>query len=80
MEALNALLSRGLAISLALLFHSVPPYIAGDWMVEDDGSTVAWYFSGSRFLAGIDAHFDYKVERQQRLAEIQDARRQAIGF
>ncbi|TKT71409.1 hypothetical protein YH63_008275 [Afipia massiliensis] len=79
-EALNALLSRGLAISLTLLFHSVPHYIAGDWMVEDDGSTVAWYFAGSRFLAGIDSYFDYKVERQQSLAQIQNTRRRAVSF
>lgn len=79
-EALNALLSQGLAISLTLLFHSVPSYVAGDWMVEDDGSTVAWYFAKSRFLAGIDGYFDYKAERQQKLTEIQDVRRQVVGF
>lgn len=39
-EALNELLSRGLAISLTLLFHSVPGCIAGDWMVESNGSTL----------------------------------------
>jgi hypothetical protein len=79
-EALNALLSRGLAISLTLLFHSVPSYVAGDWMVENDGSTIAWHFAGSRFLAGIDGHFDYKAERQDRLVEIQEMRRRSIRF
>lgn len=79
-EALNLLVSRGLAISLTLLFHSVPSYVAGDWMVEDNGSTVAWYFTGSRFLAGVDRYFDYKHERQDRLAEIQEVRREAIRF
>lgn len=79
-EALNALLSRGLAISLTLLFHSVPQYVAGDWMVEDDGSTVAWYFAGSRFLAAIDSYFDYKAERQQNLAQIQNTRRRTVSF
>lgn len=79
-EALNLLVSRGLAISLTLLFHSVPSYVAGDWMVEDNGSTVAWYFTGSRFLAGVDRYFDYKHERQDRLAEIQEVRRAAIRF
>lgn len=79
-EGLNLLVSRGLAVSLTLLFHSVPSYVAGDWMVEDDGATVAWYFGGSRFLAGVDRHFDYKHERQSRLAEIQEARRVAVHF
>ena len=71
-EGLNSLVSRGLAISLTLLFHSVPPYVAGDWLVESDGTSARWYFGASRFLAGIDSHFDYKNERQDRLTEILD--------
>jgi hypothetical protein len=49
-------------------------------MVENDGSTIAWHFAGSRFLAGIDGHFDYKAERQDRLVEIQEMRRRSIRF
>jgi hypothetical protein len=69
-----------MAVSLALLFHSVPDDVAGDWLVQDDGSTRRWYFEASRFLAGIDSHFDYKHERQERKAEIQAARNAAIKF
>jgi hypothetical protein len=79
-EDLNSLIARTLAVSLTLLFHSVPSYVAGDWLVESDGSTMKWYFAGSRFVAGIDAHFDYKQERQDSLVEIQDIRRAAIRF
>lgn len=78
--AMNALVARGLAASLVLLFHSVPPYVAGDWLVEDDGASVDWYFAGSRFVAGLDSHFDYKHERQSRLAEIRAARDAAVKF
>ena len=38
-EALNLLVARGLAISLTLLFHSVPQYVADDWMVDTKGKT-----------------------------------------
>jgi hypothetical protein len=79
-EDLNSLVSRGLAVSLTLLFHSVPNYVAGDWLVEPDGSTTRWHFQASRFLAGIDSYFDYKHERQDRLAEIQDTRHSVIKF
>jgi hypothetical protein len=79
-EELNLLVSRGLAVSLTLLFHSVPSYVAGDWLVESDGSSSRWYFGASRFLAGIDSHFDYKHERHARLAEIQTVRQNGIRF
>ena len=79
-DTLNSALSHGLACSLALLFHSVPDYVAGDWLVEDDGSIKNWYFMKSRFIAGIDSHFDYKSERQERLSEIQTIRQTNVKF
>ena len=79
-EALNALLSQGLACSLVFLFHSVPSWIAGDWLVEEDGSTVKSYFMGSRFLAGMDGYFDYKHERKKRLVKIRAKRQRKITF
>jgi hypothetical protein len=79
-KALNELLSRGLACSLVLLFHSVPSWVAGDWLVDKDGSTTNWYFSRSRFVAGIDSHFDYKAERHKRLAKSQAKRGHRITF
>lgn len=79
-ESLNALIERVLAATLVLILHSVPEYVAGDLLVEDDGSTVRWRFMRSRFLAGMDSHFDYKAERQGRLAEIAAARTANIRF
>jgi hypothetical protein len=79
-EALASLAERGLAVSLTLLLHSVPGYVAGDWLVEADGSTTAWVFTGSRFIAGIDSYFDYKHERQENLDAIKAARNKAIRF
>lgn len=57
-------IERVMAASLVLLFHSVPSNVAGDWFVEDDGSSIIWHFAGSKFIAGIDSYFDYKHERQ----------------
>jgi hypothetical protein len=79
-KALNELLSRGLACSLVLLFHSVPSWIAGDWLVDGDGSSNEWYFGRSRFFAGMDSEFDYKAERSERLSEIQAKRQPRIAF
>ncbi|WP_354681956.1 hypothetical protein [Cupriavidus necator] len=69
-----------MAASMVLLFHSVPSHVAGEWLVERDGSSANWYFMKSRFIAGMDANFDYKSERQDRLTEIQYARAAAIMF
>jgi hypothetical protein len=64
-----------------LLFHSVPSWVAGDWLVDyEDGSSNKWYFGRSRFIAGIDSHFDYKFERSKRLAKIQAKRERQITF
>lgn len=79
-EGLNSLSACGLANSLVLLLHSVPSYVAGDLLVKRDGTTIDWYFSGSRFLAGIDIHFDYKHERQAKLTEIRETRQAKIRF
>ena len=77
---LNKLTSRGLAASLVLLFHSVPEYVAGDWLVEENGAAVEWYFAGSRFIAGMDSNFDYKHERQADLTGIQSTRKARVKF
>jgi hypothetical protein len=79
-EQLNMLVSRGLATSLFLIYHSIPDYVAGDWFVENDGSAMKWYFMASQFLAGIDSFFDYKAERVERLGEIAAVRAERIKF
>lgn len=79
-NVLNKLISRGFAASLVLLFHSVGQYVAGDFLVESDGSTVDSYFLGSRFMAAIDQSFDYKAERKATLPIVQRARTARITF
>jgi hypothetical protein len=77
---LNDLTARTLAASLVLIFHSVPDWVAGDWLVEQDGDTIDWYFTASRFIAGMDSFFDYKFERQDRLQTIMAARDANVSF
>ncbi|WP_192250790.1 hypothetical protein [Mesorhizobium caraganae] len=79
-DEFNQLISRGMAASLVLLFHSVPTHVAGEWLVQHDGTTLDWYFAGSRFIAAIDSDFDYKHERQDKLAEVQAARAAKVSF
>jgi hypothetical protein len=77
---LNGLVSRALAASLVFLYHSVPDYVAGDWFVDKENLPERWYFKRSRFLAAIDAHFDYKHERQKKLSELVSARSSRVTF
>jgi hypothetical protein len=79
-DALNEIAERAMAVSLVLLFHSVPDWVAGDWFVDGDGSSTRWHFQGSRFIAAIDGHFDYKHERKERLDEIRRLRHHRVRF
>ncbi|MER9953925.1 hypothetical protein NKJ52_03665 [Mesorhizobium australicum] len=79
-DEFNQLISKGLAASLVLLFHSVPTHVAGEWLVKTDGTSHDWYFAGSRFIAAIDSDFDYKHERQDKLVEVQSARAAKVSF
>jgi hypothetical protein len=74
------LVSRSYAASLVLLLHSVPPYVAGDWLVDTDGSSNDSYFLASKFIAGIDEHFDYKAERKHQLDLVRAKRASRISF
>lgn len=79
-ERVNGLIARALAACLVFLFHPVPEYVAGDWLVQPDGSGLRWQFAGSQFVALMDEHFDYKHERQNDLQRIQNERWSAVSF
>ena len=79
-QSVNALMERTLAAALTLLFHAVPSYVAGDFLVQPDGKTVEWYFTRSRYIASVDASFDHKDERQVTLQEIQATRASRVTF
>lgn len=79
-EALTSVTERVLSASLVLLFDALPYWVAGDWLVDGDFNSEDWRLSGSRFIAAMDAEFDYKAERQHDLAEIQAKRQARIRF
>ncbi len=79
-ESLNAIALRTLAASLVYLLHAVPEYVAGDLLVEADGSSRDWLFGRSRWISLLDAQFDYKAERQPRLEDVRRARAATIQF
>lgn len=58
------------AASIVIGLHVVGPSFAGDMLVDGLDSVDAWPFHASPFIAKIDAAFDYKHERKERLAEI----------
>ncbi|MBB5746529.1 hypothetical protein [Brevundimonas variabilis] len=77
---LNSIAERVMAASLVLLFHSVPQWVGGDWLVGGEGATIDWHFTRSRFIAAMDSEYDYKHERQKTLVEIRAAREARIAF
>lgn len=79
-DALTALLARGLAASLVFILHSVPEYVAGDLLVQSDRQGLDWPFSGSKFIAHLDEYFDYKHERQPALESIRRRRWAAVTY
>ncbi|MHB9072420.1 MAG: hypothetical protein ACYC6G_02725 [Desulfobaccales bacterium] len=68
------------ALIWVLLFHSIPSYVVGDWLVNSDGSSNKWYFRKSKYIALIDTHFDYKHERNNQLKKIQEVRKTDVEF
>src|SRR5688572_10667550 len=77
-ERVNQLVRRVLAAAVVLLLHSLPECVAGDLLVDSDGSSNRWLFMESRFVSAIDAYFDYKAERQLAIGEIREKRRARI--
>ena len=64
------------ALVVVLAFHVVGPSFTGDLIVDGLDGRDEWPFHASRFVAAVDASFDYKHERQSRLEDLQ-ARRAA---
>jgi hypothetical protein len=80
LRQLNDELERTLAYVMVLLFHSIPEWVVGDFLVEDDGSTKEFHFNQSRYIIDIDRKFDYKAERQSKLSQLNLERERKIKF
>ena len=44
------------------------------------GSTVDSYLLGLKYIAAMDAYFDYKAERQSRIEEVKTGRANRVHF
>lgn len=80
LKELNDDIEKVFAIVLVMIFHSVAPYVVGDFMVEPNGETVNWYFNKSKYISIIDQQFDYKHERQSILPRLKTERLERIRF
>lgn len=80
MTALNSLIERTFSCVLVYLFHAVPNYVVGDLLFNRDGSSFAWHFDQSGYIALVDATFDYKHERQANLDEVRARRQRTVRF
>jgi len=80
LNELNALIERTYAAAIVFLFNAVPPFVVGDFLVESDGSINNWYFKQSKYVATIDAYFDYKHERQHKLQQLAKERLNSVRF
>ena len=73
---LNNELENVILYLIIFLFHSVPTYCVGDYIVEKNGDMVQMYLKKSKYIKRVDEYFDYKYERQVRLDEIVRARKE----
>jgi len=66
------------SLAVVLAFHVVGQAFTGDLLEDGLDGRDDWPFHASRFVAAVDASFDYKHERQDRLVEIQARRASRI--
>lgn len=63
------------ALILVLLFEAIGGSFSGDvWETGGLSDQDGWIFHGHPLVAALDEHFDYKAERQERLAVIKERR------
>jgi hypothetical protein len=65
--------------AVVIVFHVIGPSFTGDILVDAFDADDRWPFHASRFVAAVDANFDYKAERQSRLSEIRIRRESRVG-
>lgn len=80
LKELNGLIEVTFSYVIVHLLHSVPQWVGGDFMVEDNGDSINWYFNQSRYISLIDSTYDYKHERQRKLAELASLRKEREKF
>ena len=67
-EAFTRLASQTLDLAVVLICEGIGPDFTGDLYVQLFDDYPRWSFHRTKFAAQVSAHFDYKLERQQRAA------------
>jgi hypothetical protein len=66
------------SIVVVLALHAIQQDFAGDVLVEALDRQDSWPFHESPFVSDVDAFFDYKFERQDKLDEIRQRREERL--
>lgn len=66
------------SLLLVLVFHAIGSGFTGDIFVDWFDEFRHWEYHKSKYIAAIDAYFDYKHERQHKLDYIRERRQQSI--
>jgi hypothetical protein len=69
LEAFSRLLVQTYDVVLALVLEGVGPSFAGDIFIGVFDDNPTWRFHKTKFVGEMSHHFDYKVERKQRVSE-----------
>jgi hypothetical protein len=68
-----------LSIIVILAFETIGPTFTGDILSDGLDGDDNWHFHKNKHIAAIDAHFDYKAERKDRLKEHIERRNKRIS-
>lgn len=63
-------------LALVACLHAIGPSLAGDMMVALQDCR--WVFHAGKYLSCLDAHYDYKAERQSLLEQLATRREEAL--
>jgi hypothetical protein len=72
-------LFRVFGLIIVLTFETIGPMFTGDLMVDGLDNDDTWPFHADRYVAQVDAHFDYKFERQAELPRIRQRRESRLA-
>ncbi|MCB9846740.1 MAG: hypothetical protein H6811_12240 [Phycisphaeraceae bacterium] len=63
-------------LAIVACLHAIGPSLAGDMMVALQDSK--WVFHAGKYLSDLDAHYDYKAERQSQLEQLATRREEVV--
>ncbi len=68
------------SIAIVLTFETIGPSFTGDILVDNIDQIEDWAFHANGYVALVDAYFDYKHERKDKLDQHVERRQQRVRF